>query len=418
MAARIAVTKQLKDAYKRATKSEKSMVLDQFCASTGLARSSARRYLTSAYLGNDKVLRVDRRCCRPTKYSTEAKHKLLWLWRVMGQPCGKYLASVRTLWLDALESHGELVIGQSGWTTDVRDELCAMSAATIDRYLKQERQRLALKGISTTKAGALLRNSIQIRKAGDEVESEPGFFEVDTVAHCGPTLRGEFARTLSLTDVHTGWIQLLVVRNNAHANILAALNAAIEHIPFYVQGLDCDNGSEFMNQNVLAWAADKAIYFTRSRPYKKNDQAHIESKNNHAVRRYGFHYRYDTQEERDLLARLWELVCLKLNFFTATKKPVGWSIDVSGRRKRLYDALKTPLDRLFEADVLSDQQRQRLKRMRDAINPAILTRDILRYQGMLISLAAEKTDKLTEQVEQAREKRQHQLQGGVKIKTG
>ena len=145
------------------------MVLDQFCASTGLARSSARRYLTSAYLGNDKVLRVDRRCCRPTKYSTEAKHKLLWLWRVMGQPCGKYLASVRTLWLDALESHGELVIGQSGWTTDVRDELCAMSAATIDRYLKQERQRLALKGISTTKAGALLRNSIQIRKAGEDV---------------------------------------------------------------------------------------------------------------------------------------------------------------------------------------------------------------------------------------------------------
>ena len=109
---------------------------------------------------------------------------------------------------------------------------------------------------------------------------------------------------------------------------------------------------------------------------------------------------------------------MKLNFFTATKKPVGWSIDVSGRRKRLYDALKTPLDRLFEADVLSDQQRQRLKRMRDAINPAILTRDILRYQGMLITLAAKKTDKLTEQVEQAREKRLQQLQGGVKIKTG
>lgn len=199
-----------------------------------------------------------------------------------------------------------------------------MSAATIDRYLKEERQRLELRGIGATKRGALLRNSIQIRTATQEVEAEPGFFEIDTVAHCGPTLKGEFARTLSMTDVHTGWIHLEVCRNNAQTHILAALNRAAQAIPFMIQGIDCDNGSEFINHEVLKWATDLDIFFTRSRPYQKNDQANIESKNNHVVRRYGFHYRYDTEEERQLLAALWQVVCLKMNFFTPTRTPIGW----------------------------------------------------------------------------------------------
>jgi tartrate dehydratase beta subunit/fumarate hydratase class I family protein len=115
-----------------------------------------------------------------------------------------------------------------------------MSAASIDRYLKPAKATDQLRGKSTTKPSPLLRSSIKIRKAGDEVEAEPGFFEGDTVAHCGPTLKGEFARTLNLTDVHTGWVFTRTVRNNAHTHILGALKAGVEEVPFAVTGLDFD----------------------------------------------------------------------------------------------------------------------------------------------------------------------------------
>ena len=290
-----------------------------------------------------------------------------------------------------------------------------MSAATVDRYLKTERDRLRLRGISTTKPGVLLRNSIKIRKAGDEVSSEPGFFEVDTVAHCGPTLKGEFARTLTLTDVATGWVHMEAMRNNAHKHIRTALDAAIEAIPYQVQGLDCDNGSELINYDVVEWAAGRDIFFTRARPYKKNDQAHVESKNNHVVRRYGFYYRYDTEEERRVLAALWELVCIKMNYFTATRKPIAWTEDAVGRRKRVYDKPQTPFSRLLQAEVLSVQQTHELIERRKAFNPAELTRNIVRLQCILTGLAQEKTEHLIARVEEARQGRLNQQKTGVRV---
>ena len=418
MASRIEVTRQLKSAYSRATKGEKSAILDTFCQSTGLSRPSARRYLTSKTLGKKNIVRIDRRQCRPVKYSAAAKEKLVWLWRVMYMPCGKYLVAERAQWIASLEAHGELVPGQNGWTESVRAEVLSMSAATVDRYLNPERARLRLKGISTTKPGTLLRNSIKIRKAGDECEAEPGFMEVDTVAHCGPTLKGEFARTLTMTDVFTGWIHLEAMRNNAHVHIRAALDAAIDTIPSQVQGLDCDNGSELINYDVVDWAAGRKIFFTRARPYKKNDQAHVESKNNHVVRRYGFYYRYDTEAERQTLAALWKVVCLKMNFFTATKKPIGWASDAVGRRKRLYDEPRTPFERLLDADVLSVEQIQEIISLHDSLNPALLTREILRLQSILTGLAKTKTDNLTAEVEDANNKRLKTQQGGLKISSG
>jgi len=231
--------------------------------------------------------------------------------------------------------HGELTVGAGRYSGEVRQELLAMSAATIDRYLKTVKAKDQISGISTTKPSPLLRNSIKVRRAGDEVEAEPGFFEGDTVAHCGPTLKGEFVRTLNLTDVHTGWVFTRSIRNNAHTHILAGLKTAVTEIPYGITGLDFDNGTEFLNEPVITWAASTGIYFTRSRPYKKNDQATIEAKNNHLVRKYGFYYRYDTSEERHALNRLWKLVNDRFNYLTPTKKPVGWGQDKAGRRKRL-----------------------------------------------------------------------------------
>ena len=415
MRSRIEVSQRLKTSYQGEKKTEKTGILNNFCESTGLARSTARRYLTSQASGEKNVVRIDRRTSRTSKYSEAAKEKLIWLWRIMCMPCGKYLVEDRIQWIQSLEAHGELVLGQDGWTEEVRKELLSMSAATVDRYLKTERNSLSIKGISTTKPGTLLRNSIKIRKAGDEIEKEPGFFETDTVAHCGPTLKSEFARTLSLTDVLLGWIELEVLRNNAHVHIRAGLDAAIKSIPYPVKGLDCDNGSELINYDVVGWAANKQIFFTRARPYKKNDQAHVESKNNHVVRRFGFYFRYDTEEEREVLSALWKAVCQKMNYFTATKKPIGWTSDAVGKRKRVYDRPQTPLARLLKSGILSERQVRELKQTRDAINPAVLTGEITRLQNMLIALAKDKTDHLTAQVEEVKNRRLKHQKAGVKV---
>ncbi|AXR75098.1 transposase [Auritidibacter sp. NML130574] len=401
MSARIEVTKQLRRDYRTGSKAEKSAILDQFCASTGLGRSTARRYLTSQTIGVKNVVRIDRRKHKPTKYSANAKKQLIRVWRLMGMPSGKYMKPVMEDWLDALEAHDELAFGRSGYNPTVRAQLVAMSAATIDRYLKAERDRLRLKGIATTKPGALLRNSITVRQAGDEVEDEPGFFETDTVAHCGPTLQGEFARTLTMTDVRTGWVHLEVLRHNAQVHILAGLDRAAAAIPYGIAGLDCDNGSEFINHEVMHWAADRLIFFTRGRPYQKNDQATVESKNNHAVRKFGFHYRYDTADERAILAALWQVVGLKLNYFTATKKPTGWTQDASGRRKRLYDKPKTPYHRLLDAGILNAQQKQELQKYRAGLDPVGMAAEIDQIQQRLIKLAAGKTARLERQIEKA-----------------
>ena len=411
---RIEVTKRLRQAYRGASKKEKGRVLDNFCEVTGLSRASARRYLTSDVVGNPGVFRIDYRTVRPTKYSAMSKKSLERVWVLSGCQCGKYLAaSMRTL-LDCLQAHGELVPGKDGYSEGVRAELLAMSGATIDRYLKGSRQGLELKGVSTTKPGALLRNSITIRKAGDEIACEPGFFEMDTVAHCGPSLKGEFARTLTLTDVNTGWIHLEALRNNARVHMLKALDSAIAAIPYQVQGLDCDNGSEFINREVVNWAGNLDLFFTRSRPYKKNDQANVESKNNHVVRKYGFYYRYDTPQALKVLGQLWEVVCLRMNLFTPTRKPVGWSQDSAGRRKRLYDTPTTPLDRLLTSGTLSRPQIHELRQLRENTNPAELTRDILRYQNILTGLAKTPTEQLIAKTEEAREKRKTKLTTGIK----
>ena len=313
------------------------------------------------------------------------------VWAVSGGECGKYLAvSMRSL-VEALERHGELTFGKGHYSPEVRAELLAMSPATIDRYLAPARARDPLRGKTTTKASSLLRTSITVRKAGDEVEDSPGFFEGDTVAHCGPTMKGEFARTVNLTDMRTGWVFTRSIRNNAHIHVLAVLKQAVVDIPFPVTGLDFDNGGEFINYDVIGWAAARQIYFTRSRPYLKNDQATIESKNGHLVRRYAFYWRYDTPATLSLLNQLWPLVNDRLNFFAPTKKPIGWDTNHAGKRRRIYDTPMTPADRLLAAGVLSKAQETELRARRDALNPAEIARRIQSIQDRLTGLARDAT---------------------------
>lgn len=390
MAARVEITAKYARAYAKASKKERGLLLDEVVAVTGWSRDNARRRLAQAAKPRPRAVKPARKP-RERKYSYDATKVLQRVWAFAGYECGKYLAVSMTTLLDALERHRELIPGKARYSVAVRAELEAMSPATIDRYLAPARAKDPLRGISTTRPSPLLRSSITIRKAGDEVEDTPGFFEGDTVAHCGPTLRGEFCRTVNLTDMRTGWVVTRSVRNNAHLNVLAALQHAVERIPFEVTGLDFDNGSEFINHDVIGWAAGRKIFFTRSRPYRKNDQATIESKNNHLVRRYGFYWRYDTPEALTLLNQLWPLVNDRLNYFTPTKKPVGYATDTAGRRKRLYDDPKAPIDRLLGAGVLSAAQEAELRDRRDRLNPAEIARDIQSLQDRLTGLARNKT---------------------------
>jgi hypothetical protein len=396
MASRVEITSRYAKAYSRASKSEKGRVLDEVVSVTGWSRDNARRRLVAAARrpGPGRQVAQRARKQRSVKFSYDAIKVLQRVWAASGGQCGKYLAISMRAQLDGLERHGELVFGEARYSPVVRAELLAMSAASIDRYLAPARATDQVRGVATTKASPLLRASITIRKAGDEVEAEPGFFEGDTVAHCGPTLKGEFARTVNLTDVRIGWVFTRSVRNNAEVHVLSALKAGVAVIPFEVTGLDFDNGGEFLNHGVITWAAQMEIFFTRSRPYKKNDQATIESKNNHLVRKYGFYYRYDTPDELRVLNRLWPLVNDRLNFLTPTKKPIGWGQDRNGRRKRLYDDPATPLDRLLAARVLSPAQEAELVAYRDSLNPAALARRIADLQTRLLVLAKDKTEQL------------------------
>ena len=353
MAARRQVTNKLRGQYRKASKADKSKILDRVVATTGMGRSSARRMLTGPKLP-DPAEQVDRRRLRPRGFSDDARALLEHVWALMGMPCGKYLVIMVELWLPLLASAGDL--DKPFATEAALAELAAMSAATVDRYLKPARDRMRIKGISTTKPSPLLRNSISIRTCADEAPKAPGVIEADTVAHCGPTLIGEFARTLTMTDVVIGWTENTSIRNNAATWIVAGVEEPRERFPFAMVVFDSDCGSEFINHEVAAWLQDRDIEQTRSRPYQKNDQAHVESKNNHVVRKHAFYWRYDTPEELELLNRLWPLVSLRLNFFTPTKKPIGYTSTTDGRKKRIYDKPATPWQRLQASGVLDTQQ--------------------------------------------------------------
>lgn len=397
MKSRAEITARFAKAYVKASKADRGQILDQVVSVTGWSRDNARRRLVQAANrppGAGRSVAARPRKPRAPKYSYDALKVLQRVWAASGGQCGKYLGASMVLQLDGLERHGELAFGRDRYTPQVRAELLTMSAASIDRYLKTAKAKDQISGVSTTKPSPLLRNSIKVRRAGDEVAAEPGFFEGDTVAHCGPTLKAEFARTLNLTDVHIGWVFTRTVRNNAHTHILGALKAGIHEIPYKVTGLDFDNGSEFLNKAVIGWAAEMEIFFTRSRPYKKNDQATIESKNNHLVRKYAFYYRYDTPEEHAVLNRLWKLVNDRLNYLTPTIKPIGYASSADGRRRRLYDAPQTPLQRLLAAGVLSPAQQADLIAFRDGLNPAKIAREIAGLQNRLLVLAKEKTEQL------------------------
>lgn len=389
MTARRHVTNKLRTTYRKASKTDRSRILDEVITTTGMGRSTARRMLTGPRLP-DPGEHVDKRRLRPKTYSDASRVLLEHVWALMGMPCGKYFVVMLPMWLPLLEQAGDL--DHPFVSATAIEELESMSAATIDRYLAPARQSMQLRGISTTKPPPLLRNSIGLSKTGDEPPTVPGVIEADTVAHCGPSYVGEFARTLTMTDMVTGWTENASIRNNASKWILEAVADLDGKFPFELRVFDSDNGSEFINHEVADWLQQRDIDQTRSRPYRKNDQATVESKNNHVVRKHAFYWRYDTSEELGLLGQLWPLVSLRLNFFVPTKKPVEYATTSDGRRRRVYDSPRTPWRRVLDSGLLTDDQVTAISERVDGVNPADLTRQINQIQMRLIELSKSKTE--------------------------
>lgn len=399
MSARREITKKHGAEYRSASKKAKGLMLDQLVAMTGWSRANARRALSAA--GKRKgPARVARRTPRPRTYGYDTLKLLIQVWRLAGEPSGKYLAATMGIWLPKLEHYGEL--DKARLNDHTRAQLLAVSGATIDRALKPTRDGARLVGLSGTKPGPLLRNSIQVRKAGDEHERAPGFVEADLVLHCGASLQGEFVHTLTVTDVFTGWTENMALKNGAHRWVIEAMGLIEARLPFALVGLDTDNGGEFINYALIKWAGERNLFFTRARPYKSNDNAHVEQKNGDVVRRHAFHYRHDTALEMQLLNELYPLVRVRLNLFTATTKAIGWRSNAHGKKTRVYDKPRTPYQRVIDSGAMDAAKAAEFTALFEATNPAELTRKITVIQNRLINLAKEKTKAITANVSRAK----------------
>lgn len=390
MAARREITKKYAREYAKAGRAEKSVMLDALVTTTGWTRDHARRAIRQAAVRKGASSQQQRKP-RPRKYSYDALVTLQEVWRLSGQPSGKYLAAVMGDTLERLVRFRELGKVASRVTPEVLDELCAMSPATIDRYLKPHKDAQYPTALGTTKPSQILRASIAVRTSMDELPAGGGFYELDTVAHCGHTTTGEYLHTLTMTDPKHGWTMLRAIKNKAHKHVKVALEYMRKNAPVKITGMDFDNGSEFMNWAVIAWADQHHIDVTRGRPYEHNDNAHVEQRNGDWVRKHAFRYRYETDPELQLLNELWRLVEQRKNHLLPCVKVTGTKTSRSGRKQAVYDKPETPYSRLLRSGLLDEKSRARLAARHEKLNPARITRRINQIQQQLIDLAAART---------------------------
>ncbi len=299
-------------------------------------------------------------------YGADVEEALLVLWKAANFVCAKRLVPFFPELIPVIERHGYLFLGQ-----ETREKLLSMSPATADRILKKVRDAAKPKGVSTTRAGSLLKHQVPVRTFADWQENRPGFMEEDLVAHCGGRTDGAFLNTLVLTDVATSWTECLPLLFRSESEVLRALDCARRGLPFQLLGLDTDNGSEFLNEGLVEYCQREEITFTRGRPYKKNDQCYVEQKNGAIVRQLVGYDRFEGHLAYQQLGELYRVIRLYVNFFQPSMKLI------SKRRKgsrvtKKYDTARTPCQRLAASNVLDEQRRGYLDDFYHTLDPVQL----------------------------------------------
>lgn len=376
--------------YRQARKKDKGAILNEFVEVSGYTRSYARLVLRNhgrvvavkrqVQVRGDVGKRVKRK--RQAYYDEKVLRVLIIIWRIMDFICGKRLVAVLGEMVELLERRGEIKCD-----AETKKKLAKLSAATIDRLLKPERKKYQLKGRSHTKPGTLLKHQIAIRTFSEWDERRPGFLEIDLVGHDGGVVDSFHAFTLTATDVASGWTVCVSLQNKAQVWTFEGLKKIREDLPFPLLGLDSDNGSEFINEMLFRYCQQQQITFTRSRPYRKNDNCFVEQKNFSVVRRAVGYQRFDSQEQLQLLAQLYEQLDLYTNFFQPSMKLQ--SKERHGARvKKTYDVARTPYRRLLESSFIDEQTKSKLRRRYELLNPAALKRKIERLQRQLAKTAS------------------------------
>ena len=361
--------------YQRVGRRFKSKILDEFCAVCGYTRKYAIGLLSR---------KPRRRQCKPgprRRYDGQVLEPLKVIWLAAEQMCSKRLKAALPLWLPFYEQeHGPLV-------EPVRKKLLQISAASIDRLLKKERARYRGKGLCGTRPGGLLKHQIPIRTDNDDVD-RPGFLEADTVAHCGNSLAGDFIWSLTFTDIFCQWTENRATWNKGAQGVLGQVKDVEANLPFELLGFDVDNGSEFLCFHLWRYLLDRPrpVPLTRSRPYRKNDQAHVEQKNWTHVRQLLGYQRLEQPELVPLINELYRTWGLLHNFFCPNLKLLS-KTRKGAKTIRKYSPPQTPYQRLLESKHLSQEQKQKLQNRFQQLNPLQLKREIEQKLKLVLNKA-------------------------------
>jgi hypothetical protein len=362
--------------YGQSSRADKGRIVTEFVAVTGYHRKHAARLLRGRVRANRSKPRPKRRL-----YDDAVREAVIVLWEASDRICGKRLKPLIPILVAAMERHRHLALDPV-----VRERLEVISAATIDRILGPVRKQAGDRGRRRTAPSSAVRRAVPIRTYADWNDPPPGFFEADLVSHSGPLTSGSFAQTLVLTDISSGWTEcapLLFREQQLLTEVLTVLRGVT---PLPILGFDTDNDSVFINETVKAWCETSGVEFTRSRPYRKNDQAHIEQKNGAVVRRMVGYRRLEGLAAVEALARLYRPMRLFVNFFQpsfrlAEKKREGALI-----RKR-YHAPLTPHQRLVADPRTPHALKVALDAQHATLDPVSLLRDIRAAQQSLVEIA-------------------------------
>jgi len=376
MATRDEVVAAVVERYARASRLERGRILDEFVALTGHHRKHAMRLLRAGEVG-----RAERWARRDRVYDAAMREAVIVLWEASDRVCGKRLRPLLPVLVEAMERHGHLRLA-----AEVRAGVLSMSAATIDRVLKEPRGSAGARRRRRAPPSAAIRRSVPVRTFSDWGDPAPGYFEADLVSHSGPMTRGSYAQTLVLTDIASGWTECAPLLVREQVLLTEVLDEIRKVLPIALLGFDTDNDSVFMNETLRDYCATAGLDFTRCRPYRKNDQAHVEQKNGAVVRRIVGYRRYEGLDAAAALAELYRSVRLFVNFFQPSFKLAEKSRDGAVVRKR-YHAPRTPCQRLLEDGRVSDEIKAGLRATASRLDPVRLLHDIRAGQERLVAIS-------------------------------